>query len=105
MRHIKIILTIFFSFSIYYTYATNDSICGTESLDSATFVNLPWIENNQFLLNLVDSVENSCSNCRTSPNGLSTKKYQVPIKAVVFYNDTYNGITDIQVQQYIKEAN
>ena len=77
------------SFSKNSLAVTNDSICGTESLDSANFVNLPWFENNQYLLNLVDSIENGCANCRVASDGLSNKKFQVPIKAVVFYNDNY----------------
>lgn len=31
-------------------------------------------------------------NCRVALDGLSNKKFQVPIKAVVFYNDNYPGI-------------
>lgn len=31
--------------------------CGTSSLDSATFYAQPWIGNNQYLFDLVDSVE------------------------------------------------
>lgn len=83
----------------------NDSICGTESLDSANFVNLPWFENNQYLINLVDSIENGCLNCRIASDGLSNKKFQVPIKAVVFYNENYPGIYEEEVQQYIREVN
>jgi|GEM_PF-4632833 len=86
-------------------YATEDDICGTESLDSATFVSLPWIGNNQLLLDLVDSVENSCPVCRTADDGLSNTKFQVPVKAVVFYNDIYPVATDDQIQQYIREVN
>lgn len=86
----RLIKTLFiFSYSIFYlqnVFAVTDTICGTETLDSATFVNLPWIENNQYLLNLVDSIENSCNNCRVGSDGPSIKKYQVPIKAEVFDN-------------------
>jgi hypothetical protein len=32
-------------------------ICGTERPDSATVVQLPWYNNNQYLLDLVDSIE------------------------------------------------
>lgn len=90
MKSLKILRTLFIIyFSIGYlqnAYAETDTICGTESLDSATFVNLPWIENNQFLLNLVDSIDNSCNNCRMGSDGLSIKKYQVSIKAEVIDN-------------------
>ncbi|NEN25608.1 hypothetical protein G3O08_19120 [Cryomorpha ignava] len=30
--------------------------CGTFPMDSATFINQPWYGNNQFLLDLIDSV-------------------------------------------------
>ncbi len=44
--------------------------CGTEPMDSVNVVNQPYFGNNQFLLDLVDSVENSSySNCRTVTGG------------------------------------
>lgn len=95
MKIFKLVFILFLSTVMYTTtFASGDEYCGTESLDSATFVNLAWFENNQYLLDLVDSIEGSCNNCRTSNDGLSKKIYQVPIKAHIYYHTEYPAISD-----------
>ncbi len=77
--------------------------CETPIIDSATLFNLPWFGNNQFLLNLVDSVEGTSggAGARVIPQRL-----RIPVTAWVYHlNNTTDNITDNVVEQYINSVN
>ena len=60
--------------------------CGTENMDSLAAISQPYYGNNQFLINLADSVENSgCPSCRTTAGGTATEAYVIPVKIWVYY--------------------
>lgn len=82
------------------------STCGTEDLDSATVVNLPWFGNNTWLNNFVDSIEApfNCTNCRIG-DGPTKTLIQIPINAVVYYNNTYTDISNDKIEAIINDVN
>ena len=60
--------------------------CGTEPIDSLAAISQPYYGNNQFLIDLADSVENSgCPSCRTTAGGTATEAYVIPVKIWVYY--------------------
>ncbi len=82
--------------------------CGTVPMDSANFENQPWYGNNQFLLDLVDSVHNS----RPLPKNLveggfdSQAVYWIPVKTWVYNgNDGSGGLDLAQVETSIRTLN
>ena len=68
--------------------------CGTGNMDSAAFVNKPWVGNNQFLLDIVDSVGYGQTAMPKSniQGGFDPQAiYWVPVKAWVYNDDNGNG--------------
>src|SRR5690242_3960409 len=76
--------------------------CETEIVDSTTFFNWPYFGNNQYLLNLVDSVEGGGQMARVIPTII-----RIPVTAWVYHlNAGFNdNITDNVVEQYINAIN
>ncbi|MBX9785619.1 MAG: hypothetical protein K2X48_20235 [Chitinophagaceae bacterium] len=98
----KIILaTTFLLLSITHSLGQSTSQgCQSEPVDSATFFNWPYFGNNQYLLNLVDSMEGSPSS-RIIPRTL-----RIPVTAWVYHiNNPGDNITDNVVEQYINAVN
>lgn len=76
--------------------------CETEIVDSTTFFNWPYFGNNQYLLNLADSVEGSGQMARYIPTIL-----RIPVSAWVYHLNAgfTDNITDNVVEQYINAIN
>lgn len=98
---IFILLTVLFSLSISESFSQSTSQgCQTEPVDSATFFNWPYFGNNQYLLNLVDSLEGSPMS-RVIPTTL-----RIPVTAWVYHiNNPADNITNNVVEQYINAVN
>lgn len=76
------------------------------AIDSAAAVSLPYYNNNQFLLDLVQQVEGGGVNARTTTGGLSSAVYKIPIKAWIYESSTGGDvITDREAEQYINTVN
>lgn len=83
-------------------------VCGTHPMDSATFVNQPWYGNNQFLLDLIDSVGYNSATPKNNPIGGFDPQviYWVPVKAWVYHDDSGDGgLTQVQVERSIRTMN
>ncbi len=82
--------------------------CGTPDMDSTAFVNKPWIGNNQFLLDIADSVGYGNTAIPKSASGGfdPVAVYWIPVKAWV-YNDNSGdgGIDEIEVEESIARLN
>ncbi len=85
----------------------NSETCGTENMDSLAAISQPYYGNNQFLINLADSVENSgCSNCRTTAGGIATEAYVMPVKIWVYRTDAgAGGIDNERAERLINLTN
>ncbi len=83
-----------------------DGNCGTEDLDSAVIVNLPWYGKNDWLISYTDSIEApfNCPNCRLG-DGPTKTIYQIPVNVVVYYNNDIPDISDLDIQAIINEVN
>ncbi len=84
------------------------STCGTPDIDSTVFISKPWIGNNKFLEDIVDSVGYGTSAVPKSATGGfdPVALYWVPVKAWV-YNDNNGtgGITENEVEESIRLLN
>ncbi|MFN8282933.1 MAG: zinc-dependent metalloprotease family protein [Chitinophagales bacterium] len=103
----KKILTILILLSITLrSYASVDS-CGVEDADSVTMTTFPWFGNNAFLTNLVDSIKNAntCTNCRTTNDGIGNFVYQIPVRVILYYDASHRALNDDEVQWYINAVN
>src|SRR5690554_968554 len=82
--------------------------CGTGNMDSAAFVNKPWVGNNQFLLDLIDSVGYGKAIPKSGiQGGFDTQaQYWIPVKAWVYNDDNGNGgIDEVEVEASIRRLN
>ena len=81
--------------------------CGTERIDSLAAISQPYYENNQFLINLADSVENSgCPSCRTTTGGIASEPYVIPVKIWVYRTDAgAGGIENERAERLINLMN
>lgn len=73
--------------------------CGTPKIDSADAVSQPYYGNNEFLLNLADSIE-GMPNGRVIPVIL-----RIPVTAWVWMSNTDNLLDDNEVERYINFVN
>lgn len=97
-----ILVTLMLSKNSAYTQTFDSIRCETVTIDSTTFFNWPYFGNNQYLLNLVDSVEGNNPNARYIPAVL-----RIPVTAWVYHlSATFNdNITNNVVEQYINSIN
>lgn len=60
-----------------------------------------------WLINYIDSIEApfNCVNCKFGQDGISKTLYQIPVNAVVHYNNNYPNISNQQVEAYINGVN
>lgn len=77
-------------------FSQPESACGTADIDTAHFMNEPYWGNNQFLDNLVDSLENTvipASISDAAATGVSTvnELYHLPVKAWVYTEGDGSG--------------
>lgn len=95
-------------------FAQSPYQCGTPPMDSVSFMNKPWVGNNQFLLDLVDSVnvENPPSEAKHQGVSLieggfdSEVVFWVPVKAWVYNDDNgVGGMGEHRVAESIKRLN
>ena len=103
-----ILIAILFVISIKSIAQNNLISCGTEPIDSTTFYNQPWIGNNQYLENFLDSLGYPLSTSTTvnSIESLIRVKYRVPIKFWVHRrtNGT-GGATLSEIKNLMKNLN
>lgn len=95
--------------AIFYNYSFAQEVeggCSTEDADSSIVANFLWYGNNEWLIQYVDSIEApfNCTNCRFG-DGLSRTVYQIPVNAVVYYNNSYPNLSYAQVEEYINGVN
>lgn len=98
----------FFMLAVSNLRAQTSRTCGILPMDSATFVNKPWHGNNQFLLDLNDSIGYPTANPKNGSNdGFDTQTvYWIPIKAWVYNDDNGNGgISHVEVEESIRSLN
>jgi len=83
-------------------------MCGTAPMDSANFVNQPWYGNNQYLLDLVDSIRYLPPIPKSTIVGGFDQQaaYWVPVKAWVYnQNDGTDGLSREEVETSIRTLN
>lgn len=103
MIYLLMLLSIYFK-----TNAQIVDSCGTPDADSAFLTTLPWFGNNAFLTNFRDSLHNanSCNNCRVGyVGGVNNYIYQIPVRVIIYYDNTHRALDDDEVQWYINEVN
>ncbi|WP_416864896.1 MAG: T9SS type A sorting domain-containing protein [Imperialibacter sp.] len=93
--------------SVTYDAISGDT-CGTQDIDNTAFYQLPWVGNNQYLDDLLDSVgwpfDPVDPAYRVEPN--TVVKYRIPVAFWVYHrNDGSGGITDNQVKELIDKLN
>lgn len=73
---------------------------------SSILTNLPWFGKNDWLINYTDSIEApfNCPNCRVG-DGPTKTIYQIPINAIVYYNNSYPDISNSQIEFLLNEVN
>jgi hypothetical protein len=95
-------------------YAQNSYQCGTPGMDSTAFKNKPWVGNNQFLFDLIDSVESTNFQPEMKTlgefpveGGFDTEVvFWVPVKTWVYHDDQGDGgINEVRVEQSIRRLN
>ncbi len=87
---ITIFTTIFLLCLISVSFAQKEiQECKTESLTLEEKAAQPWYGNNQYLLNLVDSIEGNISTMRTE--AVNTNRFLVPVQAWVWHRDDGSG--------------
>ncbi len=82
--------------------------CGTPEMDSLVFLSKPWIGNNQFLLDIADSVGYGQSAVPKSASGGFDPQgaYWIPVKAWVYNDNNGNGgIVEAEVEESIRSLN
>ncbi|TAE68454.1 MAG: hypothetical protein EAZ85_14135 [Bacteroidetes bacterium] len=91
--------------------------CGTPSIDSLDMVRQPYYNNNQYLLNLIQNVEDSLTNTTSNNNqiisrpnftgGLRVGVFNIPVQAWVYSTGAPNqqGISNAEVESYINHVN
>jgi|GEM_PF-6378357 len=84
-----------------------EQACGTERIDSLAAISQPYYSNNQFLINLADSVENaSCNNCRTIQGGIATEIFVIPVKIWIYRtNEGTGGISNERAERLLNLMN
>ncbi len=82
--------------------APGSETCGTEPVDSLAAISQPYYGNNQFLINLADSVEaGSCSTCRVT-GGLAPEVFRIPVKVWMYRtNEGLGGLANDRVERLI----
>jgi hypothetical protein len=89
--------------------AQSEVVCGTPPADSASFYSQPWIGNNQFLIDLLDSIEYGQAIPKTngSIGGFDENTvYWIPVQAWVYNkNDGTDGIPPNEVEESIELLN
>lgn len=99
----KIIISTVLCIVISVSFSQTLSNCGTPKIDSATFYNQPWIGNNQFLENFLDSIG---YNYQSRIVGIDRVKIRIPIKFFIHRTDAGNqGPTERQLKQYMIDLN
>lgn len=108
---LKPLILIAFCFANFQLVSQSDS-CATEPLDSASFEAQPWFGNNDYLLDLLDSLgywdgQNILFENLPVEGGFDIgAKIWIPIKAWVYRNDNGTGGATIeQVEESIRQLN
>ncbi len=79
-------------------FAQSENSCGTPKTDSAAFFNQPWVGNNQFLNNFLDSMGYPKSNTKAKIVGSDKVWYKMPIKIWnIRRDDGSGGINEDQI--------
>jgi hypothetical protein len=108
----KLIFLITFFLYCQNTWAQEDG-CGMPAVDSLDYINQPHFGNNQYLLDLVDSLR---ANRNPNPNwfqrgviniegGTTTTIFQVAVTAWVYSSNTIENVDNATVQRYINRVN
>jgi hypothetical protein len=103
MKHILILFALLTMQKVNSFAQSSAEGCQTPLIDSTTLFNLPWFGNNQYLINLVDSVESGGGGGanRFIPNTL-----RIPVTAWVYHlNNLNDNIQNEIVEQYINRVN
>lgn len=94
--------------SIYSSSLTTDSLgCGTEERDSLEFENLPYFNNNDYLEDLLDSLEYPGIEDLLGKNYADyPTRYWIPIKFWVIRNSAgTGGATELQIRKLMNDIN
>ncbi len=81
-KFLIIVLVLFVSMRAAYS---QDSICGTISLSEENTEKLPWFNNNDYLVNFLDSLEKSSSGMRVERE-VGSEIFQVPVQVWIYRN-------------------
>lgn len=89
------------------TSAQNVS-CGSTEIDTTAYNSRPWIANNQYLLDLVDSIGYGQMAIPKSASGGfdPMAEYWIPVKVWIYNDDNGDGgITEEEVENSIRRLN
>lgn len=91
--------------SFNYSWLWGQASCGTPNMDSTVFISKPWIGNNKFLEDIVNSIGYGTTAVpKSASEGFDpVAVYWIPVKAWVYNdNDGTGGITEAEVEESIR---
>lgn len=104
MKKIFSLIIILLCFNNIKAQSTNE--CGTASIDSIEFENLPWFGNNAYLEHFLDSIGYPNTNSLNRIITPDIAKFKVPVKFWVYRNSNGLGGPNLQqLQNYITNLN
>jgi len=109
MKHKIILLTaVFLLCLIHVSFAQKElRECGTQPFTLEEAEKQPWYGNNQYLLNLVDSIEGTLDQGNMRTEAITRSQFLVPVQAHVWHRSDGTGEVpeDWQIMSWINRAN